>query len=256
MLDVALDGVVSLPSADHPVALEGRTTAAETLAVESAEDGFGAILVHRHGPASLTVGLTVDGPEKLDHVDPAAFQLVGGGRDARPRLLEGAEGGDQFVHLRAEAARMADADRRSPHFPHDCHVLAEITVETQRRMERTTIVARVDDNAGEDIIGSAEDVLPLLLRRLDGHIVAFVEVALDVCHPVKRGTCGFHQCQNVIGLVREVSGRDGIADNGGIVRAEQTVEGGFHVVGAAQRELAHAEVKPAANLGDDFVADR
>ena len=237
MLNVSLDRVVSLPAAHHPVALEGRTTAAETLAVESAEDGFSTILVHRHGPAGLAVRLAVDGPEKLDHVDPAAFQLVGGGGDARPRLLEGAEGGDQFVHLRAEAARMADADRRSPHFPHDCHVLAEITVETQRRMERTTIVARVDDDTGEDIIGSAEDGLPLLLSRLHGDIVTLMEVALDVGNTVERSGSGLDQSQNVIGLVRQVPGRDGIADNGRIVRAEQTVERGAEAVRAGEREL-------------------
>jgi hypothetical protein len=113
------------------------------------EDGFGAVLVHRHRPAGLAVGLAVDRPQKLHHVDPSALQHVGGGGDARPTLPEGAEGGDQFVHLRTQTRSVADADGRAVDHPHDRHVLAEITVETQRGVERPAVVARVDDDAGK-----------------------------------------------------------------------------------------------------------
>ena len=192
VLHIALHRVPSLPSAHHPVVLEGGAAGAETLAVEAGEDGFGAILVHRHRPAGLTVGLTVDRPQKLHHVDPAAFQHVGRGGNACPTLPEGAEGCDQFVHLRPETAGMADADGRSANHPHDRHVLADITVEAEGGMERPAVIARVDDDAGEDAVGGSEHILPLFLRRLDGHIVTLMEMALDVGHPVKRGARGLH----------------------------------------------------------------
>jgi hypothetical protein len=84
--------------------------------------------------------------------------------------------------------------------------------------------------------------------------VTFVEVALDVGHPVKRSAGGFHQCDDIVGLVRDIPARHGVADDAGVVAAEKAVERGAEAV-RAERELVNAEVEPAANLVDDLVAD-
>lgn len=255
VLDVALHSVPRLPTADHPIASQRRSPGAEPFTVEAGEDRFGAVLVNRDRSTRLAVGLAVDCLEELDHVDPAGLQGFSGGGQIVPRTMERRERLDQLIHLRAKTRSMPDGDRRAGDTPKDRHVLARIPEVAHARPERSTIVARFDDDAGPDVIVRPENRLPVLQRRLDADVVTVVETAPNVRNPVERGRTGFDQSENIVGRVRNVTLGHSVADNREGVTTEQTVERGAKTVRAGQGKLVHREIELVANRLDHFVAN-
>jgi len=257
MLHIPLHGVVRFPCRHSEVAPELIPPGPHTLTVKPVENRLGSIPVHGGTPARFAGGITVHSPEKLDHVHPAAFERIDRRLDRRPSVPQGAETGDQLVHPGPQAPGMSDADRRSLDHPHDCHVLANVPVQTHASMERTAIVSGVEDNAGKNVVIRSEHSLSLFPARLNRQIVAVVEVGPAVGHPVESSRCGLGESQNVIGLVRQIPPRHGIADHFAVVRAEQPVERRPQTIGAAQRKLLDREIESRThsvkNRGHDLL---
>ena len=120
-------------------------------------------------------------------------------------------------------------------------------------MERPAIVSGVDNDTGEDIVGGSEHCLTLLFRRLNRQIVAVVEVGANIGNPVERSRSRLAQCENIVGLVRQIPLRHGVADNRAIVAAKQTVERRPHPVRAGEGKLLDREVERRTNRIEDFI---
>ena len=246
VLDIALHGVIRLPCGDGEIIAKVRATGPHPLRQEAAEDGFRAVAVHRR-PASLRRGIPVDGIEEVDHVHLRRFHRLNDSRQRSPTLLEDTERLDQFVHLRTQTRRMADADRRGLDAPQDAQIPAHIAVEPHAALERLAVVPGGEDDPRPDVVVFPENRQPMLAGGLDADVMPLPEMTANVGHAVESMGRRLDQSENIIGLVRNIPTGDGVADDGGIVRAEQTVEGGPHPLRAGERELVDGEVETSAN---------
>ena len=256
VLNEALHSVKGFPFADGPIVLQRRTTGHDSFVVQSGEDSFGAILVNRQPTTRIARRFAINRIEEIDNVHGFRLHLLDPSRNLVPRVTQHAELLNQRFHLATQTGSMLNADAAAGNSSHTSEILAQVTIVTHRSIEALAVIPRPNNHAGEDIVSRSENRLAMLVRRHNRKIVTVVEITTNLTDTAKGFRRGFNQSQNIVGRVGDVtSGHATIADRFLVVRTEQTIPSGLHVIRPGQRELFNRKVEGVLDRLDDVAAN-